>query len=319
MLYFEEPNIQCVKKTDNYGLYVVGPFERGFGQTIGNALRRTLLSSLEGFAITAVKFNDGTVLHEMSTIEGVKEDVTQIILKLKQLRLIVENYDDANPKHIRISAHGPCIVKAEDVEPDADVEIVSPELEIATLDAGAVLDLDMIIGRGSGYVPSSRNKQEGNIGYIAIDSIYSPIRKVNFTVENTRVGQSINYDQLTLEVETTGTKSPDEAISDAATLLRRHLLQFENLTVHAQGNEVCNFAEKPQEEKHSLTSLGIDELDLSVRSFNSLKRAGIHTVGDLIERDEESMLRIRNLGRKSLEEIHKKLTDLGLAFKSSDD
>lgn len=317
MVEFEKPKIECREMTDNYGIFVVEPLERGFGQTLGNSLRRTLLSSLPGYAITSVKI-DG-ILHELSTIPGVKEDVTQIVLKLKQLRLKVYNFDDKVEKHITVSAVGPCVVTGADVITDSDVEIINPDLVIATLDDNAHLEMDMVVGHGRGYVPSTKNKNDKMpIGQIAIDSIYSPIKKVNFTVENTRVGQSIDYDKLTLEVETTGCTKPDEAVSLAAKLLCEHLSQFANLTEHVQGNEV-SFANPREGETSSLTSMNIDELDLSVRSYNCLKRAGINTVGELIEYDEDAMLRVRNLGRKSLEEVLKKLADLGLKLKNSED
>lgn len=318
MVEFKKPKIETVEMTDNYGIFVVEPLERGFGQTLGNSLRRTLLSSLPGYAITSVKI-DG-ILHEMSTIPGVKEDVTQIILKLKQLRLKVYNYDDKTEKHIAVSAVGPCVVTGADVIIDSDVEIINPDLVIATLDDDARLEMDMVVGQGHGYVPSSRNKNDKMpIGQIAIDSIYSPIKKVNFTVENTRVGQSIDYEKLTLEIETTGCTKPDEAISQAAILLCDHLSQFANLTEQVQGSEV-SFA-NPQEEgdQSPLTSISIDNLDLSVRSYNCLKRAGINTVGELIEFNEEEMLKVRNLGRKSLEEVLNKLDELGLKLKSNED
>lgn len=317
MVEFEKPKIECQEMTDYYGMFVVEPLERGFGQTLGNSLRRTLLSSLPGYAVTSVKI-DG-VLHEMSTVEGVKEDVTEIILKIKQLRLQVFNYDERTEKHIYISAIGPCVVTGADVHVDSDVEIINSDLHIATLDEGARLEIDMVVGRGRGYVSAAKNKNDRMpIGQIAIDSIYSPIRKVNFKVENTRVGQSIDYDRLTMEVWTTGCTKPDEAVSIAAKLLCEHLSQFENLTEHVQGNDV-GFADPQEGETSSLTDMTIEELDLSVRSYNCLKRAGINTVGELIEHDEEAMLRVRNLGRKSLEEVLKKLADLGLKLRSSDD
>ena len=317
MVEFKKPKIETVEMTDNYGVFVVEPLERGFGQTLGNSLRRTMLSSLPGYAITSVKI-DG-ILHELSTIPGVKEDVTQIILKLKQLRLKVHNYDDKVEKHISVNAEGPCVVTGADVIIDGDVEIINPELVIATLDDDARLVMDMVVEQGRGYVSASKNKNDKMpIGQIAIDSIYSPIKKVNFTVENTRVGQSIDYEKLTIEVETTGCTKPDEAISQAAKLLCDHLSQFANLTEQVQGSEV-SFANPQEGETSTLTSMSIDELDLSVRSYNCLKRAGIHTVGELIEYDEESMLRVRNLGRKSLEEVLKKLAELGLKLRSSDD
>ena len=314
---FKKPKIETVEMTDNYGMFVIEPLERGFGQTLGNSLRRTLLSSLPGYAITSVKIEG--VLHEMSTIPGVKEDVTQIILKLKQLRLKVYNFDEKIEKHIAVSAVGPCVVTGADVIIDSDVEIINPELVIATLDEGAHLEMDMVVGQGRGYVSSAKNKSDKMpIGQIAIDSIYSPIKKVNFTVENTRVGQSIDYEKLNLEIETTSCTQPDEALSQAAKLLCDQLSLFVNLTEQIQGSEV-SYSNPQENEASPLTDKSIEELELSVRSYNCLKRAGISTVGELIQYDEESMLRVRNLGRKSLEEVTKKLAELGLRFRKSDE
>lgn len=314
---FKKPKIETKEMTDNYGVFVIEPLERGFGQTLGNSLRRTLLSSLPGYAITSVKIEG--VLHEMSTIPGVKEDVTQIILKLKQLRMKVYNFDEKTEKHIAVSAVGPCTVTGADVIIDSDVEIINPELVIATLDEGAHLEMDMIVGQGRGYVSSAKNKSDKMpIGQIAIDSIYSPIKKVNFTVENTRVGQSIDYEKLTIEIETTGCTQPDEALSQAAKLLCDQLSLFVNLTEQVQGSEV-SYSNPQESETSPLTDKSIEELELSVRSYNCLKRAGISTVGELIQFDEESMLRVRNLGRKSLEEVTKKLAELGLKFRKSDE
>lgn len=331
MIELERPAIKKVEVTDNYGLFVIEPLERGFGQTLGNALRRTLLSSLTGYAITSVKI-DG-VQHEMSTIPGVLEDVTQIVLRLKQVRVVVDSYSSSeeysntgsmsstlDDMELEVNAYGPCVVKAGDFVASTGIHIINEDLEIANLDDGAVLHMVMKVGKGRGYVSSAKNKSEKKVpvGTIAIDSIYAPIKKVNFTVESTRAAhtQSYDYDKLTLEIETTGCTKPDEAISEAAMILRDQLENFATLTEHAQITET--HVEQTDNETTAKINMQIDDLDLSVRSYNCLKRAGINTVGELLEKSEEEMLRVRNLGRKSLDEVHKKLTDLGFKLKSSD-
>ena len=309
----ERPKIECVEKTDNYGLFVVEPLERGFGTTLGNSLRRVLLSSLPGVAVTSVKL-DG-VLHEFSTIEGVKEDVTEIILNLKEL--CVRLHCD-QPKRIIIDSMGEGVVTAGDIRPDAEVEIINPDLHIATLCKDAHLYMEIMLDRGRGYVSADKNKHAGmSIGEIAVDSIYTPIEKVNFRVEDTRVGSSTDYDKLSMEVWTTGSIQPDEAVSLAAKILAEHLSLFTNLTEHVQGVEIM--VEKEEDKKEKILEMTIEELDLSVRSYNCLKRAGINTVDELVQRNEEEMMKVRNLGRKSLEEVQQKLATLGLSLRNSED
>lgn len=313
MIEIEKPNIECVEQDDNHGIFVVEPLERGFGTTLGNALRRILLSSLPGVAITSVRI-DG-VLHEFTTIPGVKEDVTDVILNLKQVRALL--FTD-EPKTVRVSAKGPGKITAGDIIADSEVQILNPDQLIATLDPSAELEMEMRLERGRGYVFSDRNKTPGApIGIIPMDSLFTPVRKVNFTVENTRVGQVTDYDKLTLEVWTDGTIKPDEACSLAAKIMNEHLLLFINLTDAAEGVEIM--VQKEDEDADSVLDKSIDDLDLSVRSYNCLKRAGINTVEELTQMTEEEMMKVRNLGRKSLEEVQNKLAELGLGLKKNED
>ncbi|MGE5494867.1 MAG: DNA-directed RNA polymerase subunit alpha [Burkholderiales bacterium] len=314
MLEIEKPNIQCVEKSpDNkYAKFVMEPLERGFGSTLGNSLRRVLLSCLPGAAVTRVRI-DG-VLHEFSTIEGVTEDVVNIVLNLKQLA--VKMYVN-EPKTLIIDAHGPKEVTAADISLDSDVEILNPELHIATLDKGASIYMEITVERGRGYVLAERNKlPDMPIGVIPVDSLFTPVRKVNFNVESTRVGQSIDYDKLAIELWTNGTISPDEAVSLAAKIISEHLAQFVALTDHVQNVEIM--VEPEEDKKEKVLEITIEELDLSVRSYNCLKRAGINTVEELIKRNEEEMMKVRNLGRKSLEEVQQKLATLGLSLRMDD-
>ena len=315
MIEIEKPKIECVEDPANgtYGKFTVEPLERGFGITLGNSLRRVLLSSLPGVAVSSVKI-DG-VLHEFSTVPGVREDVTEIILNLKEL--CMKMHCDGTKKVI-IDASGACEVKAGDMIVDSDVEIVNPDLHIATLDEGAKLYMEIIVESGRGYVSADKNKRDDMpIGQIAVDSIFTPIRKVNFTVEDTRVGQITDYDKLTLEVWTDDTIKPDEAVSLAAKILTEHLMLFINLTEHVQGVEIM--VEKEEDKKEKILEMTIEELDLSVRSYNCLKRAGINTVDELVQRNEEEMMKVRNLGRKSLEEVQQKLVGLGLSLRHNED
>ncbi|MEA4914861.1 MAG: DNA-directed RNA polymerase subunit alpha [Christensenella sp.] len=313
MLEIEKPKLECVELTDHYGKFVVEPLERGFGTTLGNSMRRVLLSSLPGVAVTSVRI-DG-VLHEFSIIEGVKEDVTEIILNLKEL--YCKLYCDG-PKKVIIDASGEGEVKAKDILPDSDVLIINPELHIATLDRGAKLHMEIMLENGRGYVPIERNKRHDMpIGEIAVDSIFTPIEKVNFAVENTRVGQITDFDKLTLEIWTNGSIKPDEAASLAAKILTEHLALFINLTDHVVGVEIL--VEKEESKKERILEMNIEDLDLSVRSYNCLKRAGINTVEELVQRDEEEMMKVRNLGRKSLEEVQAKLSALGLSLRAHDE
>lgn len=317
MIEIEKPRIETEELTEDgkYGKFVVEPLERGFGNTLGNSLRRVLLSSLEGCAVTSIKI-DG-VLHEFSTIPGVKEDVTEIVLNMKSL---VAKLHETSPKVIEIAAEGPCEVKAADIKCDDEVEILNPELHIATLGEGAKLNMEITVDKGRGYIPSERNKQLGGnnvIGVLPIDSIYTPVLKVNYTVDNTRVGQITDYDKLTLDVWTNGVINAQEAVSLAAKVLTEHLNLFVNLSDKASSAEVM--VEKDDKGKEKILEMTIEDLDLSVRSFNCLKRAGINTVEDLINKSEEDMMKVRNLGRKSLEEVVQKLNSLGFSLQKEDE
>jgi len=310
MIEIEKPKIECVEMSEDgtYGKYVVEPLERGYGITLGNSLRRILLSSLPGVAATSVKI-DG-VLHEFSTIPGVKEDVTEIILNIKNLAIKLHS---DGPKLVYIEAEGEGEIKAKDIKADADVEILNPELHIATLNEDAKLYMEIMLNKGRGYVPAEKNKVPGQpIGLIPVDSIYTPVLKVNYTVENTRVGQVTDYDKLTLELWTNGTIKPDEAISLGAKVFSEHLNLFIDLSDDAKHTEIM--VEKDETKKEKVLEMTIEELDLSVRSYNCLKRAGINTVEDLISKTEEDMMKVRNLGRKSLEEVIQKLSALGLSL-----
>ena len=316
MIGIEKPNIEVFTQEEDqtYGKFVLEPLERGFGTTLGNSMRRVLLSSLPGYAITSVKI-DG-VLHEFSTIPGVKEDVTEIILNLKSV-IIKLNGD--TPKTVYIEASGEGEVTAGDIKGDSEVEIFNPELHIATLDKDARLSMEMRVDIGRGYVSSERNKQEIEppIGVIAIDSIYTPVLKVNYTVENTRVGQRIDYDKLALEVWTNGTLTAEEAVSLAAKILNDHLKLFIDLSENEFMTDVL--VEKEDDDREKVLEMTIEELDLSVRSFNCLKRAGINTVGELTNKTESDMMKVRNLGKKSLEEVTNKLDSLGFSLRKEDE
>lgn len=315
MLEIEKPKIECVEVSEdgNYGKFVVEPLERGYGITLGNALRRILLSSLPGVAANHIKI-DG-VLHEFSTVRGVKEDVSELILNIKGLAL---KMDGDGPKTVCIDAQGPGEVTAGDIKTDGDVEIINKDLHIATLDDDGRLYMELIINRGRGYVSQTRNKSEDMpIGTIPVDSIYTPIKRVNFVVENTRVGQITDYDKLSLEVWTNGTIMPDEAIGLSAKILIEHFKLFMTLTDHANNVEIM--VEKEEDKKEKVLEMTIEELDLSVRSYNCLKRAGINTVQELTERTMDDMMKVRNLGKKSLEEVEQKLDALGLSLKQSEE
>lgn len=315
MLEIEKPKIECVEVSEDgsYGKFVVEPLERGYGITLGNALRRILLSSLPGVAANHIKI-DG-VLHEFSTVRGVKEDVSELILNIKGLAL---KMNGDGPKTIYIDAQGPGEVTSGDIKTDGDVEIVNKDIHIATLDDDAKLYMEIIINRGRGYVSQTKNKaEEMPIGTIPVDSIYTPIKRVNFVVENTRVGQITDYDKLSLEVWTNGTIMPDEAISLSAKILIEHFKLFMTLTDHANNVEIM--VEKEEDKKEKVLEMTIEELDLSVRSYNCLKRAGINTVQELTERTMDDMMKVRNLGKKSLEEVEQKLEALGLSLKQSEE
>jgi len=315
LIEIEKPKIECVEtsKDATYGKFVVEPLERGYGITLGNSLRRILLSSLPGVSVTSIKI-DG-VLHEFSTIPGVIEDVTEIILNIKDLSARLHS---DGPKVVYIDAEGEGPVTAGDIKADADVEILNPDLHIATLNGDSRFYMELVLNKGRGYVPAERNKQPGQpIGIIPVDSIYTPVKKVNYTVENTRVGQVTDYDKLTLEVWTDGSIKPDEAISLGAKILSEHLNLFIDLSDHAKHTEIM--VEKEETKKEKVLEMTIEELDLSVRSYNCLKRAGINTVEDLTNRTEEDMMKVRNLGRKSLEEVLQKLQALGLSLAPNED
>ncbi len=317
MIEIEKPRIDTEELSSDgkYGRFVVEPLERGFGNTLGNSLRRVLLSSLEGVAVTSVKI-DG-VLHEFSTVPGVKEDVTEIVLNMKSL---VAKLHSNGPKVVEISAEGPCEVTAESIKCDSEVEILNPELHIASLADGAQLNMEITLDKGRGYVPAEKNKLiSGNeiIGVLPIDSIYTPVLKVNYTVDNTRVGQITDYDKLTLSVWTNGVINAQEAVSLAAKVLTEHLNLFVNLSDKGINNEIM--VQKNDTGKEKVLEMTIEELDLSVRSFNCLKRAGINTVEDLISKSEEDMMKVRNLGRKSLEEVVFKLDTLGFSLRKEDE
>ncbi|MBR0126915.1 MAG: DNA-directed RNA polymerase subunit alpha [Firmicutes bacterium] len=315
MIEIEKPTIECVYSNDdpNYGKFVVEPLERGYGTTLGNSLRRILLSSLPGVAVTSVKI-DG-ILHEFSTIPGVKEDVTEIILNLKKLAVKLNN---ENEKRVLINAIGPKEVTASDILIDSDVEIFNPELHIATLDENATLVMEINLARGRGYVPADMNKDESTpISVIPTDSIYTPVRKCNFTVENTRVGQVTDFDKLILEIWTDGSISPSEGVSIGAKIMQEHLNLFVELNDSAEEMEIM--VEKEENQKEKALEMTIEELELSVRSFNCLKRASINTVEELTHKTEEDMMKVRNLGKKSLDEVKNKLEELGLSLKQSDE
>ena len=317
MMEIERPKIDTASLSADgrYGKFVVEPLERGFGTTLGNSLRRVLLSSLPGVAVTSIKI-DG-VVHEFSTIEGVKEDVTEIVLNVKGIT--AKLYSDT-PKTVRIEASGEGEVPAGSIQQDAEIEVLNPDWHIATLADGAKLIMELVFDKGRGYVPAERNKQaaeQASLNALPVDSIYTPVLKVNYTVENTRVGQITDYDKLTLEVWTDGTISAKEAVSLAARIMTEHLNLFVTLSQEAMDAEIM--VEKDDKGKEKALEMTIEELDLSVRSFNCLKRAGINTVEDLINKSEDEMMKVRNLGRKSLEEVMAKLDSLGFTLTKDDE
>ncbi len=317
MIEIEKPRIETfdLAADGTYGKFTVEPLERGYGTTLGNSLRRVLLSSLPGVAVTSIKV-DG-ILHEFSTVEGVKEDVTEIVLNIKGLYARING--DA-PKTVYIDAQGPCEVTAGSIKCDSEVEILNPEMHIATLSDGATLRMEISLDKGRGYVSAERNKQilAPVIGVIPVDSIYTPVSKVNYTVENTRVGQITDYDKLTLEVWTNGTISAKEAVALGAKVLTEHLNLFVDLSSEAYAGDSI-MVEKDDKGKEKVLETTIEELELSVRSFNCLKRAGISTVEDLISKSEEDMMRVRNLGRKSLDEVINKLASLGFSLRQDEE
>ena len=317
MIEIEKPRIEALDLTADgtYGRFVVEPLERGYGTTLGNSLRRVLLSSLPGVAVTSVKIEG--ILHEFSTIEGVKEDVTEIVLNIKNLIL---KLNGEGPKTVYIEAEGPCEVTAASIKCDSEVEILCPDTHIATVTEGGKLNMEITVDKGRGYVPAERNKQlmQSVIGVIPVDSIYTPVVKVNYAVSNTRVGQITDFDKLNLEVWTNGTITAQEAVSLAAKIITDHLALFVDLSGEAfvDGSVMV---EKEEKGKAKALEMTIEELDLSVRSFNCLKRAGINTVEDLINKTDDDMMKVRNLGRKSLEEVINKLASLGFSLSDEEE
>ena len=311
MIEIEKPQIECIETPGDasYGKYVIEPLERGYGTTLGNALRRIMLSSLPGTAATSIKI--AGVQHEFSTIPGVKEDVTEIVLNVKSL---LTKLHCEGTKTVYIEATGPCEVTAGDIKSDGEVEVLNPELHLATLDVGATLSMEITLSHGRGYVSADRNKAQrpGVIGVIPIDSIYTPVYKVNYTVENTRIGSMSDFDKLTLEVWTDSTISARDAVSLGAKILCDHFALFTDLSDTLDGRPIV--VEKSADPQSTVLDMTIEELDLSVRSFNCLKRANINTVADLISKTEDEMMKVRNLGRKSLEEVIGKLEAMGLSL-----
>ena len=318
MFEFEKPRIEIeeISEDNKYGRFVVEPLERGYGTTLGNSLRRIMLSSLPGTAVSFVKIKG--VLHEFSSIPGVKEDVTEIIMNIKEL-CIKNNSQSQEQKTAYIEASGNCVVTAADIKFDSDIEVLNPDLVIANLNGpDASLEMELTIRNGRGYVSADKNKElDSAIDTIAVDSIFTPVERVNLTVENTRVGQITDYDKLTLDVYTNGTLAPDDAVSLAAKVLSEHLSLFIDLSESAQQIDVM--VEKEEEDKDRAVTMSIDELELSVRSYNCLKRAGINTVKELCDKTSEDMMKVRNLGRKSLEEVLGKLKELGLSLNNGEE
>ncbi len=314
MVEIEKPRIECIDSPEDgsYGKYVVEPLERGYGTTLGNSLRRILLSSLPGTAATSIKING--VMHEFSTVPGVKEDVTEIVLNVKR---IIARLHTEEVKTVYIDAVGPCEVTAGSIKADGEVEILNPDLHLCTLGEDAVLNMEITLSHGRGYVPAERNKTPGMpIGVIPVDSIYTPVDKVNYTVENTRVGNMTDYDKLTLEIWTDSTISARDAVSLGAKILTDHLALFTDLSETVANKSTV--VEHVGDTHNKMLELTIEELDLSVRSFNCLKRANINTVADLIARTEDDMMKVRNMGRKSLEEVQNKLAMMNLSLASED-
>ena len=314
MIEMEKPNIECKKLTENFGVFEVTPLERGYATTIGNSLRRILLSSLPGAAATSIKI-DG-IQHEFSTIPGVKEDVPEIILNIK--KLAIKSHSD-EPKTVYIEANGAGEITAGDIKADSEIEIFNPELHIATLNEDAKLYMEITIARGRGYISADKNKQmlQLPVGVIPVDAIFTPVKKVNYTVENTRVGSNIDREKLTVEVTTNSTTKPDEAVSLAAKIMNDLLTLFVDLSEEAKNTEIVK--EKEESKKEKVLEMTIEDLELSVRSYNCLKRASINTVEDLANRTEEEMMKVRNLGRKSLDEVKNKLHSLGLALREEEE
>ena len=317
MIEMDMPKLEVVESDDFYAKVVCEPLEKGFGLTIGNCLRRILLSALPGAAVEGIKFLDGSVKHEFSAVEGVKEDVTEIILNLKTLAIKTSVIDKDYEKVLHITKEGPAVLTGKDLNVDAEIEVINGDQYICTIDEGAKFDVELTVGRGRGYKPAKENKQPV-VDYIAIDSIYTPVQRVNYTVEPTRVGQAVDYDKLTIEVWTDGTFSGKEIISLAARIMQEHINLFVNLSETIAG--MTNILSKTEDDRQQqVLKMLIEDMDLSVRSYNCLKRANIHTVEDLTKKTEEDMLKVRNLGRKSLDEVIQKLASYGLALSKQED
>ncbi len=316
MIEMDMPKIEVLENDDFYAKVVCEPLERGFGLTIGHCLRRILLSALPGAAVEGIKFLDGSVKHELSAVAGVKEDVTEIILNLKTLAIKTKVIDKDYEKVLHICKEGPAVLTGKDLNIDAEIEVINGDQYICMIDEGAKLDVELTIGRGRGYKPAKENKKP-IVDYIAVDSIYTPVQKVNYAVEPTRVGQEVDYDKLTLEVWTDGTFSGKEIISLAAKIMQDHIGLFVGLSETIKGMDILVKTEDDKQQQ--ILKMAIEEMDLSVRSYNCLKRANIHTVEDLTKKTEDDMLKVRNLGRKSLEEVIQKLESYGLALKQQED
>ncbi len=316
MIEMDMPKLEVLENDDFYAKVVCEPLEKGFGLTIGNCLRRILLSALPGAAVEGIKFLDGSVKHEFSAVAGIKEDVTEIILNLKTLAIKTKVIDKDYEKVLHITKEGPAVFTGKDLNVDAEIEVINGDSYICTIDEGAKLDIELTIGRGRGYKPAKENKKPV-VDFIAIDSIYTPVQKASYTVEPTRVGQAVDYDKLTLEVWTDGTFSGKEIISLAAKIMQDHIGLFVNLSETIKGIDILVKTEDDRQQQ--ILKMVIEEMDLSVRSYNCLKRANIHTVEDLTKKTQEDMMKVRNLGRKSLEEVINKLASYGFALKEQED
>ena len=316
MIEMDMPKLEVLENDDFYAKVVCEPLEKGFGLTIGNCLRRILLASLPGAAVEGIKFRDGSVKHEFSAVAGVKEDVTEIILNLKTLAIKTSVIDKDYEKILHITKEGPAVLTGKDLNVDAEIEVINADQYICTIDEGAKFDVEITVGRGRGYKPAKENKQPV-VDYIAIDSIYTPVQRVNYTVEPTRVGQAVDYDKLTLEVWTDGTFSGKEIISLAAKIMQDHISLFVNLSEKIKGMDILVKTEDDKQQQ--VLKMLIEEMDLSVRSYNCLKRAGINTVEELCNKTPEDMMKVRNLGRKSLEEVLSKLKELGLQLNPNEE
>ena len=316
MIEMDMPKLEVLENDDFYAKVVCEPLEKGFGLTIGNCLRRILYGALPGAAVEGIKFLDGSVKHEFSAVAGIKEDVTEIILNLKTLAIKTKIVDKDYEKVLHITKEGPAVLTGKDLNVDAEIEVINGDAYICTIDEGAKFDAEITVGRGRGYRPAKENKQPV-VDYIAIDSLYTPVQKVNYTVEPTRVGQAVDYDKLTVEVWTDGTFSGKEIISLAAKVMQDHINLFVNLSETIKGMDILVKSEDDKQQQ--ILRMAIEEMDLSVRSYNCLKRANIHTVEDLTKKTEDDMLKVRNLGRKSLDEVIQKLESYGLALSKQED